>query len=174
MSGRRGAALAAVALAAVGAVVLGRGGEAPARPGERPPDLQLGLDTCDECLMLVGEARFAAAYETEGGEVRRFDDLGDLLAEQRKRPEAVAAAWVHDYRDGQWLRAEQATFVRAPDLVTPMGSGLVAFRDAPRAAAFAEEQRGAVRSYEELQREPSEPPLRAREPKSTAENAEIR
>lgn len=119
-------------------------------PGTQPPSIRYGEDLCDACLMHVSERRFAAAYETPAGEVRRFDDVGDLLAFRRTRAEDVAATWVHDLPTQEWVRAERARFVVAPDVVTPMGSGIVAFAAPRDAAAFAAVNGGRVRTFGEL------------------------
>lgn len=144
-------ALCALALpGAVGLVVgLAPRGER-VEPGTQPPTIRYGEDLCDECLMHVTERRFAAAYETTAGEVRRFDDVGDLVAFRRARSEEVAATWVHDHDTLEWVRAEQAQFVVAPDVVTPMGSGIVAFAAPSDAAAFAAAHQGRVRAFGEL------------------------
>ena len=43
-----------------------------------PPEVHYGEDVCDACNMIISEPRFAAAYYTEDGAVRRFDDIGDM------------------------------------------------------------------------------------------------
>lgn len=114
-----------------------------AGPGEGPPELRYGVDPCDRCQMIISEARHAAAYVTTAGEVRRFDDIGCLQQYREASDDQVATVWLHD-ADGAWVRGSEATVVRAPDVITPMGSGLVAFRDEARARAFAAEHGGQV------------------------------
>jgi len=101
-----------------------------------PPEIHYGLEECRHCRMIVSEERFAAAV-VEGGEAAPFDDLGCLVAHLRERGDGVPAdssapgggpvAWVHDHPTGHWLPAADAHFVRDPELITPMGSGLLAF-----------------------------------------------
>jgi copper chaperone NosL len=103
---------------------------------EQPPDIRYGEDVCDLCGMIISEARFAAGYITADGETRRFDDIGNMVAYHLETGEDVAVFWVHDYETAEWLRADEATLAYVADLITPMGSGLVAFAD-PDAAAQA-------------------------------------
>lgn len=119
-------------------------------PADRPPEIRYGEDACDECHMLVNEPRFAAAYVTENGETRRFDDIGDMVLYYTRTGERVEAFWVHDYEMEEWLRAEKATFVRSPDVHTPMGHGIVAFANPAKAEAFARQHGGEVLTFDEL------------------------
>lgn len=117
----------------------------------RPPEIRYGEDVCDQCRMIISEARFAAAYVTAAGDTRRFDDIGDMLAYMGDRHEDVAAIWVHDYETEAWLRAEEAHYVVSEHVHTPMGHGIVAFADDARAEAFAAEVGGQVAAWPELQ-----------------------
>lgn len=112
-------------------------GAACAPAAESPPRLLLDRSACSACSMLISEPAFAAAYRLDGRE-RLFDDLGCLLAALAEEADpGRARVWVHDFERHGWLAAEEATFVRAPSLHTPMGGGLVALRDPAAAAALA-------------------------------------
>ncbi len=117
---------------------------------EEPPEIRYGEDVCDRCLMIINEARYAAAYVTADGEARRFDDIGGMVASIDEAAEDVAVFWVHDYDTEEWLKADEAFYVESDDLVTPMGFGIVAFADRSRAEEWAAEQAGIFRSYSEL------------------------
>lgn len=134
-------------LAALLAALLS-GCPAPVASPDAPPDVRYAVDPCDRCQMIISEERFAAAYVTPAGETRRFDDLGCLTAFLRERPEAAAEVWVHDHETRAWLRGREATFVRAPSVITPMGTGLVAAADRSRAVALAERSAGEVLDHE--------------------------
>lgn len=138
---RRCALLVALALA---------GCPAPTPPAQVRPVIRVGFDPCDECLMTVSEARFAAAYVTQGGETRRFDDIGDMLRYRAAHPEAVARFWVQDFQGGGWLPAAEAHFVQCAALRTPMSSGLVALSTSAAAAALASEKQGRVLGFDAL------------------------
>jgi len=119
---------------------------------EEPPKIVYGQDVCDRCGMIINEENFAAAYWTTGGEARRFDDIGGMMAYLVEEAEDVASYWVHDYASGEWIRAEESTFVLDRNLQTPMGFGIAAFADPAQAQALATGQEGAeVVSFAELQ-----------------------
>ena len=112
-----------------------------------PPDQRVGRDSCFECGMLIAEDRCAAAALVERNgrrEHAHFDDIGCML--DALEPDAglgtALELYVHDYDTRAWVRAEEAVYVVAESsaLRTPMGSGIVAFKDregAARAAAGA-------------------------------------
>jgi len=100
---------------------------------DRPPSIRYGEDPCDECFMLINEGRYAATYATTGGQSRRFDDIGCLLAYNDKHREDVANYWVADYGTQRWLLADKALFFKSDSIQTPMGSGIIAF-DSERVA----------------------------------------
>jgi len=99
--------------------------------------------------MIINEARYAAAYVTDDGETRRFDDIGGLVAYTQEVTEDVAVYWVHDFDTEEWLKGDAAIYVTS-DLATPMGFGIVAFTDPDRAEAWAAEKGGMVMTFTEL------------------------
>lgn len=144
-------------LAAAAAAVVGAVASAPAchrAVPAGPPELRLGVDACDGCGMAIDDPRYAAAARTDDGaesRVLKFDDPGCLA-----RWEAVASAagvrhrWVHDRASGAWIDADAATFARVNDLVTPMGSGIAAFRSRAEADTTVAEHGGEVMSWNEI------------------------
>jgi copper chaperone NosL len=118
----------------------------------QPPDIRYGEDVCDLCGMIISEPRFAAAYVTTEGETRRFDDIGDMIMYHMETGEDVAVFWVHDYETAEWLQADEATLAYVEDMITPMGSGLIAFAD-PDAAAAAVAHGGDLMDFATLMAE---------------------
>jgi copper chaperone NosL len=117
---------------------------------ETPPDIRYGEDVCDRCLMIINEARYAAAYVTPKGDVRRFDDIGGMVAYLNEAGEETAILWVHDYETEAWLKADEAVYVESASQATPMGFGIIAFAEQSRAEAWSAEQGGGLRSYSEV------------------------
>jgi copper chaperone NosL len=111
---------------------------------EDPPEIAYGQDVCERCGMIISEEKFAAAYWTAGGEARRFDDIGGMLAHNTEQSEDVASYWVHDFASGEWIRAEKAFLVLDSDLMTPMGFGIAAFAGEEQADAMAYGQEGVM------------------------------
>lgn len=118
---------------------------------DEPPEILYGQDVCDQCNMIISEEKYAAAYWTAGGEARRFDDLGEMLAYMGGTPEERASTWVHDLNTAGWLRAEDAWYVMNAGLMTPMGTGVVALGDEAAARALAFDQAEArVMNFDQL------------------------
>lgn len=134
-------------LVALGLVALVPACERTASGG--PPEIRYGMDTCDRCRMVIDDPRFAAALRTRDGEVRRYDDIGDLLADLGESGVESGEAWVHDYAGGAWLRASEAFLARS-DLPTPMGSGLAAFAERAAAAALIAQRGGQLLEWSAL------------------------
>lgn len=120
---------------------------------DTPPEILYGQDPCDQCSMIINEPRFAAAYVTTNGEVRRFDDAGGMLVHNQQRQEKVHIYWVHDFNTEEWLDATKATFVHSPELVTPMAWGLAAFANQADAEQFVAENGGVITTFTALQQE---------------------
>ena len=141
----RGLAGALTGVALVGALACGN--DAPTGP----PELRLGVDVCDGCGMAIAESRHAAAAladEDSGRRILKFDDIGCLARWEAGASEStVRVRWVHDRTTEAWIDAGAATFSRTPQLATPMGSGLAAFRIASDADALVTERGGESLSW---------------------------
>ncbi len=122
-----------LAAAALVVATAGCGGE----PAGGPPEIQVGLEECTYCRMILSEEKHAAAIVDATGTATSFDDVGCLVDHLRERPAAPERIWVHDHATGRWIDAEGAFFVRGPQAATPMASGLVAFASRPEAEAHA-------------------------------------
>ena len=96
-----------------------------------PAPLDTRQEACAACRMAVSEARFAAQIVAPG-EVPRFSaDLGCLASYLKAgRAPQHAAVFVADHRTRAWVRGQDATYTRVPELATPMGSHLIAHADA--------------------------------------------
>lgn len=97
-----------------------------------PATLDTNNESCGQCRMTVSDRHFASQIATPGEEPLFFDDLGCLakyLQRKPARPEGMAV-YVADHQSGEWIPAAQAVFSRCPAVETPMGSHLLAHRDA--------------------------------------------
>jgi copper chaperone NosL len=98
----------------------------------KPVSLAAGQEACRSCRMTISSTRTAAQVVAPNEEPLFFDDIGclcDYLREHRLTSPR-AAAYVVDHRNGQWIAARQATYVRVATVDTPMGSHVLAFVDA--------------------------------------------
>jgi copper chaperone NosL len=120
-----------------------------------PPEIVVDRTACSHCTMLISEVSYAAAYQAPGADARVFDDIGCLLEAMRREglqaERSGLRVWVRDGGDGNWLDEGSAVFVVSSEIRTPMGDGIVAYRDAARAKQMADQHRGRVaRSVIEL------------------------
>jgi len=107
---------------------------------DRPVPIVVGEDVCDHCVMAISEPRFAAEAITVRGKLHRFDSIeclaGWVAGRSGSDPALEGATfWVTDMRaPGDWIRVEEARFLRSPAIQSPMGMHLGAVRaDAPGA-----------------------------------------
>ena len=131
-------ALAALALASCGR-------DAPLGP----PAIHYGQDVCAGCAMIVSDDRFAAAIVNPAPDASPlvFDDVGCLLAYERKNP--AVAPWTHYFHDAnshQWITADQAHFV-ITSRETPMGSGIFAFQSPSDAQTLAQSAKTTIQTF---------------------------
>lgn len=115
------------------------------------PEISYGQDVCDECAMLINDAKFAAATIDTKGNPHKFDDIGGMILFHMKHPESqVRAYFVHDYNTQAWLRGENAFYVKSNQIDAPMGEGVVAFEKKSAAEEFAARVNGAALTFDEL------------------------
>ena len=116
-----------------------------------PPEIVVDRTACSHCSMLISEPVYAAAYRAPGGNHRVFDDIGCLLEAARAESGSGLQFWFHDASDGRWIDGTEAVFVGAGSIPSPMGGGLIAYRDRAAAEAAAGKHRGEmIRSLTEL------------------------
>lgn len=134
------AVLIMAALAVIGGLASCSGGTASG-----PPEINYGRDVCDQCHMIISEARYAAAYRDTQGRPFTFDDIGDMM-EHLDASEAVdtATVWVHDFESEDWIDVTDAWFVHSPDIETPMGGGTIAFTERSDAERYASDHGAEV------------------------------
>jgi copper chaperone NosL len=145
---RRGAAQAAVfSLMAAVALWLCACRQALLQPVEIQPE-----DVCARCKMAISERRYASEFVTKGETAYKFDDIACMLRviQERHSRGDIAAVFVVDYPTRRWINALEAWFVRSQSLKTPMGGGIVAFQDQPRAEAAVLQFHGELLRFGDL------------------------
>jgi nitrous oxide reductase accessory protein NosL len=121
-----------------------------------PPTIRLGRDQCAGCGMIINEDKSSCALlvEQEGARAYLlFDDPGCMLDHRADHREiAVVDSFVHDYGTTSWVAGAGASYLTGvtDTLSTPMGSGIVAFESAARAAEQQKSSGGEVVRYEQL------------------------
>lgn len=142
MTNRRVFVLGAAAL-----VLTGCGEKAS---GTEPPKIAYGKDLCARCRMIISDERFAAGLVEPGGDALVFDDPGELIAQVQEEGLKDRRVWVHDYLTKKWIDGTQAFFVVDNDLMTPMGTGVVALESRDEAERLAAEKGGQVMTWQEI------------------------
>jgi copper chaperone NosL len=108
-----------------------------------PPEIVVDRDACSHCGMLISEPIYAAAYRPAGAAARLFDDI-DCLRKAARTEAGPLTYWFRDADDGAWLDGPQASFVSSPEVRSPMGGGLLAYRDRGAAERSAARRHGRV------------------------------
>jgi copper chaperone NosL len=123
-------------------ILAGCSGKTETGPGE----VHWDRDTCARCVMAVSDSRYAAQVrggpEDEKTKLYFFDDLGCAvfwLDAQDWKDDPRTEMWVADWRDGTWLDAFKAWYLKGQ--TTPMDYGLGA---QPETADDALDYAGAV------------------------------
>ena len=118
-----------------------------------PPAIVMDRSACSRCGMLISEKAYAAAIRFPDGHDQLFDDIGCLVAAVRETPAADAHYWFNDAVSGQWITDADPVFGVSSQLRTPMGGGIVAYRDAETAKHGVEHIGGrVVRDFSQLLR----------------------
>jgi copper chaperone NosL len=119
---------------------------------EGPPEIVVDRTPCSRCGMLISETLYAAAYQAPGAAARVFDDIG-CLRDAARGEQGALTLWVHDAVDGRWINGFEAILVASPSIRTPMGGGMLAYRDPAAADRAARQHDGRViRSIDEILR----------------------
>ena len=107
-------------------------------------------DMCAYCKMAVSEKRYAAELIDTEGQAFKFDDIGCMANFVRKSHPKASAYFVMDFDERQWIRAEDAYYIRSSEFNTPMKGNIVAFRNEPRARQAAGEYHGKIVQFNEV------------------------
>ncbi len=108
-----------------------------------PPEIVVDRTACSHCGMLISEPLYAAAYRGQKADARVFDDIGCLRTAARTEAGPLTY-WFHDAEDRAWIDGTAAVFVASPEIRTPMGGGLIAYRDRAAAERAARTRHGRV------------------------------
>ncbi|MCA9276992.1 MAG: nitrous oxide reductase accessory protein NosL [Phycisphaerales bacterium] len=118
-----------------------------------PPVIRLGDTACTECGMIVSDDRFGTATVINGDrgqETLIFDDFSCQMKFEAKHPDLqIVTRWSRDYGTLEWLHTQNAWFVHASELHTPMASNMAAFKARSDAEKAAQELGGTVCDFNE-------------------------
>jgi copper chaperone NosL len=131
--------------AALAGILLACSGE----PDSGPAAIIWDRDTCEHCMMAIGDRHHAAQVRDAKGRAHRFDDLGCALLwlDAQEASDPPLEIWVGSAATEVWIDARKASFVDGQE--TPMGYG---FGAVPDGVLGLEEVRGRVRAREDARR----------------------
>ena len=109
-------------------------------------------DMCAYCKMAISEKRYAAELIDSEGAGFKFDDIGCManFIKGQKTVMKVEAFYVTDFDDGQWIKADDAYFVRSSELATPMNGGIIAFKNQSHAQEAISKYSGKLLSFKDI------------------------
>lgn len=111
----------------------------------QPVAINQATDTCEVCNMAVVDNQHATQIVLENGKSMVFDDVGcmyEWLGSNEN--EEIAAEFVRDYNDKEWILVDDATYVYNQSVKTPMAYSVISFKDKASAEAFATENEGST------------------------------
>ena len=122
--------------------------------GSGPVDITYGEDICERCKMIISEERYSSQLILENGKFLNFDDIGGMIiyvSENNISPQ-ISKIYVKDFNTMDWLDSENAVFVEAKKIKTPMGFGIIAFSDMDKANQFILDDGGRIiGSYSDIE-----------------------
>jgi copper chaperone NosL len=129
-----------------------------------PREIHPGTDLCDHCHMTVSQEEFASQLVTDRGRSHVFDSvecMAEFVNEEGVPRDQIRSLWVSDFSaPGTWIPAEDARFLRSPELRSPMGMGLSAHASDAAVAALRSEFGGETLSWEQVLELVAETPIR--------------
>ncbi|MFO7262496.1 MAG: hypothetical protein A6D91_04120 [Bacillaceae bacterium G1] len=127
--------LLAMSVLVAGSVLLtacGSGGK-PAAVAVNPE-----VDVCMLCNMAVADDEHATQMILADGTVYKYDDIGCMLQYAAENELDVAVMYVRDAHTKEWVDLEAAAFFYDETIQTPMGYGVLSFKDVAAAEAMLE------------------------------------
>lgn len=109
-------------------------------------------DMCSYCKMAISEKQYAAELIDSDGQASKFDDIGCManFIKTKKNTEKSVAYFVMDFNERQWIKAEDAYYVRSSELSTPMNGGLIAFKTEAKAQEAAAKFHGKLLRFKDI------------------------
>jgi hypothetical protein len=120
-------------------VMIGGCNQAPLKPATIGPN-----DSCYHCKAPFNLSQdrkneiYAAQMIAKDGFVRKYDDIGCLVANAQKvGMKNIKAIYAVDLTTKGWLPAKKLKFVRSDKIQSPRNGGIIAFQDVEKAKSFA-------------------------------------
>jgi len=118
---------------------------------DKPEPINRNEDVCAQCSMTITDVKYACEL-FEGAIVRKFDDLMCMANYIRDKGLSAETSriWVTDFDSQEWVRGQEAFYVRSSEIRSPMASGLAAFKYREVAQRFAGSTKGEIITFNEM------------------------
>lgn len=111
----------------------------------KPVAINEETDICTVCNMQVVDDQFATQIILENGKSLVFDDIGCMYQwVEENANQKIAAQFVRDYNDKNWVSKDDAIYVYNPSIITPMAYNVISFTDKADAEKFAADNEGST------------------------------
>jgi len=118
---------------------------------DKPQPIKLGEDVCEYCKMVIADERFAAEVITKKGKVYKFDAIECMVGYYNENEGEIKKAYVINFLNPkEFLIAEEAYYVRSPQIRSPMGMNLSAYRSEEEARRALQVKEGEVLNWAQL------------------------
>lgn len=109
-------------------------------------------DMCSYCRMAISEKQYAAEVIDSDGGAFKFDDIGCMVnfVQSKKSKAPIAAYFVMDFDKRDWVKAEDAYYVRTSEVTTPMNGGIIAFSTQSQAQQAVDKYRGKLLRWKDI------------------------
>lgn len=109
-------------------------------------------DMCSHCRMAISEKQYAGELIDDQGTAFKFDDIGCMInfMKSPQNKTTIAASFVMDFNDRQWIKADSAYYIRSSEFTTPMNGGIVAFREESKAQEAVKKYQGTMLRFKDI------------------------
>lgn len=117
-----------------------------------PQPIEFGTDPCAHCKMTIVDKPFASELVTKKGRVFKFDAIECMIQYiQENKDLESGLLLVNDYNQpGEWLNAEDATFMISKEIPSPMGGYLSAYSTNEEAQSIQSQKGGELLTWDGL------------------------
>jgi len=98
------------------------------------------IDRCEVCNMAIKDDAYATQIITKEGRSLKFDDLGCLVEWRNEHSaDSIAATYVRDHNNLEWIKYDKAYYVYDASIQTPMAYGVISFETEAAANSYMNE-----------------------------------
>ncbi len=118
-----------------------------------PEPINYGIEVCNFCQMTIVSKAHAAQLVTQKGKQLKFDAIECMInhfrdSNHEENSEVLLVANL--YNPGEMLSAKDATYLISPNIQSPMGANLSAFKTKNEANKALDKHEGTIYTWETL------------------------